>query len=65
MVLEDAVVSYKCAEVFYAEYDDGIIWDDPDLNIQWPLDLIGGKEKLILSEKDKGLNSFMKYKADI
>lgn len=62
LVLEDAVVSYKCAEVFYAEYDDGIIWDDPDLNIQWPLDLIGGKEKLIISEKDKKLNSFMEYK---
>ncbi|UTY30788.1 dTDP-4-dehydrorhamnose 3,5-epimerase [Treponema putidum] len=62
LVLENSVVSYKCAEVFYSEYDDGIMWDDPDLNIQWPLDLIGGREKLVISEKDRKLNSFMEYK---
>lgn len=61
LVLEDAVVSYKCAEVFYSEYDDGIMWNDPDLNVQWPLDLIGGKEKLILSKKDKGLQTFAEF----
>lgn len=61
LVLKDAVVSYKCAEVFYSEYDDGIIWDDPDLNIQWPLDLIGGRKKLILSEKDMNLQTFSDF----
>lgn len=58
LVLEDSIVSYKCGEKFYGEYDDGIMWNDPDIGVQWPLDLIGGEEKLILAEKDKNLQSF-------
>ena len=58
LVLEESVVSYKCAEKFYGEYDDGILWNDPDIGVAWPLDLIGGEEKLILADKDKNLQSF-------
>lgn len=63
LVLEDSVVSYKCAEVFYAEGDSGIMYNDPDLSIEWPMDLIGGEEKLVISEKDKKLMSFKEYAA--
>ncbi|MBR1812173.1 MAG: dTDP-4-dehydrorhamnose 3,5-epimerase [Clostridia bacterium] len=58
LVLEDSIVSYKCAEKFYGEYDDGIMWNDPDIGVQWPLEKIGGEEKLILADKDKNLQSF-------
>lgn len=58
LVLEDSVVSCKCGEKFYGEYDDGIRWNDPDIGVQWPLELIGGEEKLILADKDKSLQSF-------
>lgn len=58
LVLEDSIVSYKCGEKFYGEYDDGIMWNDPDIGVQWPLELIGGEKKLILAEKDKNLQSF-------
>lgn len=58
LVLEDSIVSYKCGEKFYSEYDDGIMWNDPDIGVQWPLELIGGGEKLIIAEKDKNLQSF-------
>lgn len=61
LVMEDSVVSYQCGEVFYGEYDSGIKWDDPDMGIQWPLDRIGGVENLILSEKDKNLQSFADF----
>lgn len=61
VVLEPSVVSYKCAEKFYGEYDDGIMWDDPDLGVAWPLELIGGREAVILSEKDKHLQSFEQF----
>ncbi len=61
LVIEDSVVSYKCEEVFYGEYDSGIKWDDPDMNIKWPLDKIGGIENLIISEKDKNLQSLNEY----
>lgn len=58
LVLEKSIVSYKCGEKFYGEYDDGILWDDPDISITWPLELVGGKEKVILAEKDQKLQSF-------
>lgn len=61
LVLEDSVVSYKCSEKFYGEYDDGIMWNDPDIGVDWPLDLIGGEEKVILAEKDKNLQSFAQF----
>jgi dTDP-4-dehydrorhamnose 3,5-epimerase len=61
LVLEESIVSYKCAEKFYGEFDDGIAWDDPDIAVKWPLDLIGGKEKAILAEKDKNLQSFVQF----
>ena len=59
LVLEHSVVSYKCAEKFYGEYDDGIMWNDPDIGVEWPLDKIGGEQNLILAEKDKNLQSFV------
>lgn len=61
LVVEDSVVSYKCAEVFFGEGDSGIMYDDPDIGIQWPMELIGGNENLIISEKDLGLMSFKEY----
>lgn len=61
LVLEDSVVSYKCGEVFYAEGDSGIMYNDPDLAIQWPMKLIGGEKNLIISEKDKQLLSLHEY----
>ena len=60
LVLEDSIVSYKCGEKFYGEYDDGIMWNDPDIGVAWPLELIGGEGKLILADKDKNLQSFAK-----
>lgn len=61
LVIEDSIVSYKCGEVFYGEYDTGIKWDDPEMGIEWPLDLIGGEENIIVSEKDKNLQSFKEF----
>lgn len=61
LVLEDSIVSYKCAEVFYGAGDSGIMYDDPLLNIAWPFDRIGGIENVIISEKDKNLMSFSQY----
>lgn len=61
LVIEDSVVSYKCAEVFYGEGDSGISYNDPDIGIEWPLELIGGIENLIISEKDLNLMSFKEY----
>lgn len=61
LVLEESIVSYKCSEKFYGEYDDGILWDDPDIGVAWPLEKIGGAENVILSDKDKNLQSFRRF----
>lgn len=61
LVLEDSIVSYKCSEKFYSEYDDGIMWNDPDINVQWPLKKIGGPKHLIIADKDKNLQSFQSF----
>lgn len=61
LVLEDSVMSYKASEVFYGPGDSGIMYNDSDIGIQWPFELIGGKEKLIISEKDLQLMSFKEY----
>ena len=61
LVVEDSIVSYKCAEVFFAEGDSGIIYNDPDIGIGWPFELIGGRKNLIISDKDIGLMGFKEY----
>ena len=62
LVLEDSIVSYKCGEVFYGEGDSGIMYNDPDINVKWPFEKIGGLEKLIISDKDLNLMSLKDYK---
>lgn len=61
LVLEESVVSYKCGEKFYGEYDDGILWNDPELAVGWPLELLGGEQNVILADKDKNLQSFAQF----
>lgn len=65
LVIEDSIVSYKAAEVFYGEGDSGIMYNDPDIAIEWPYELIDGKESLIISEKDLSLMSFKDYSEKI
>lgn len=57
--LQDSILECKCGEKFYAEYDDGIRWDDKDLSISWPLEYISNK--VILSERDRNLQTYHSY----
>ncbi|WP_366927516.1 dTDP-4-dehydrorhamnose 3,5-epimerase [Thermococcus sp.] len=48
VVLSDvAEVVYKVDNVYAPDYEGGIIWNDPELGINWPVD------NPIVSEKDK------------
>jgi dTDP-4-dehydrorhamnose 3,5-epimerase len=44
---ESADVLYKCTREYSPENDRGIIWNDPEVNILWPV------KDPVLSEKDK------------
>ncbi len=49
LVLSDvAEFQYKCSEFYNKESEGGLLYNDPELNIDWP-----NLENLILSEKDK------------
>lgn len=52
---ENAQIVYKCSELYYKELESGIRWNDPQLNIDWPIKHI---ENIILSDKDKLLPFF-------
>jgi len=50
--LEDSLFLYKNSNTYNREFECGIVWNDPTLNIQWPF------TDPILSEKDEKLSTF-------
>lgn len=59
LVLSDeAEFVYKCDDFYHPGDEGGLIFDDKTINIDWPFDKIGGKDKIILSEKDKKWSGF-------
>ena len=61
VIEENSIVSYKCSEKFYGEFDDGILWNDPDLGVSWPVERVGGIDNIILADKDKQLQLFKHF----
>ena len=48
--LEDETeVFYKVTAYYSPSHDAGVLWCDPDLNINWPI----GPESVVLSDKDR------------
>jgi dTDP-4-dehydrorhamnose 3,5-epimerase len=55
---EAADVVYKCTKEYFPESDRGIIWNDPDINITWPLDnpVVSAKDMRHPLLKDADIN---------
>lgn len=51
----DVIFSYKCDNYYDKSSETGIIWNDPTLGINWPLNV-----EPVLSDKDKLLPLFQK-----
>jgi len=52
---ENTIFFYKCTQVYSRESEQGIIWNDPDLRINW------GTEEPLVSEKDKTAGKFRDF----
>ena len=52
LALEETILTYKCTSVYNKSSEGGIIWNDPDLNIDWQA------KDPIISEKDMELKYF-------
>ena len=50
------VIYYKLSDYYNPRFEDGICFDDEDINAKWP------KTRLIVSKKDKKLGSFQDFK---
>lgn len=54
---QEAIVHYKTTDYWSPVHERSIVWDDKDININWPISLLEGK-KLITSNKDKKAKNF-------
>ena len=51
LALEDNTeVIYACTGVYSAENERAILWNDPDIGIKWPLELV---DKVTVSDRDR------------
>jgi dTDP-4-dehydrorhamnose 3,5-epimerase len=55
---ESAEVLYKTTNLYYPPGERSIRWDDPTLNIDWPLNALGGRTPAV-SAKDAEGSSFL------
>jgi len=54
-----AEVLYKTTNYWSKECEESIIWNDPDINIEWPLDKI--QHDIKLSEKDNNAKTISEF----
>jgi dTDP-4-dehydrorhamnose 3,5-epimerase len=61
LVLSDtADFIYKCTNYYHPQSEQGILWSDPELGIQWPLEM-----DFNLSEKDSILPTLSQQSVDL
>lgn len=57
---DEVIFSYRCGQPYAPNYDSGIIWNDKELGVEWPINDI---DNLIISPKDQKLQTFAEFKA--
>lgn len=65
LVLSDyAEFCYKVTDFYHPNDEGGILWNDSELGVEWPIPKDMSAEDLLLSDKDKVQKSFAEYKAE-
>ena len=60
---DDTEFLYKCTNLYSPEYNNGVIWNDPTISIDWKFeDFNITEEDLTISDKDKVQKQFDKNK---
>lgn len=56
VTLEDhTIFSYKCTDFYAPDHEGGLLWNDPELNIDW------GINNPLIAEKDKDYTNFSNF----
>lgn len=50
---DDTDFVYKCTDLWAPPHERTVAWNDADLGIAWPLDLVGGAASVLVSDKDR------------
>ncbi len=60
---EKVIFSYKCTDYYNASAEAGVIWNDPQLDIDWPITepMLSGKDAAYPSLKDIPTDKLPKY----
>ncbi len=56
---ENALIAYKCTAPYNREAEGAVLWNDPEIGIEWPI------EKPTLSEKDRNAPRLREVPEDV
>ena len=56
VALEDTILLYKCNDYYDKSAEAGLLWNDPELNIDWGID------NPLVSDKDQQLPTLAEYR---
>ena len=54
---DNSLLSYKCTNYYNKNSEDAIVWNDPQINIDWKVN------KPILSDKDESAQNFSTFES--
>lgn len=58
---EEAEFCYKVTDFWHPNDEGGLLWNDPDIGVAWPLEGIG---EILLSDKDRANPTFAQLNAE-
>ena len=68
MLSDVAEFCYKCDDFYHPNDEGGLIWNDPEIGILWPITELGndfgGESALIMSDKDRKWQGLREFKQE-